>query len=77
MGKTPTFVSSLSQEHNNQSGDNDFCKWGLAAFQGWRYYMEDAHVAFVTEVSGEKVFVMGVFDGHGGWHVSNWLERDF
>jgi serine/threonine protein phosphatase PrpC len=32
--------------------------------------MEDAHCSFVTFKSGEMVFVIGVFDGHGGSYVS-------
>jgi len=42
--------------------------YGLAAMQGWRRNMEDAHLA-VTELD-DKVALFGVFDGHGGRGVS-------
>lgn len=42
--------------------------YGLAAMQGWRRNMEDAHLA-VTELD-DKISLFAVFDGHGGRGVS-------
>lgn len=75
MGKTPTFVTIVEKDKNNESGENEHCKWALAAMQGWRYFMEDEHIYFETKVSGENVFVFGVFDGHGGYNVAYWTAH--
>jgi len=46
--------------------------------QGWRIYMEDAHIMYLDndkEMNGLALF--GVFDGHGGPAVSRWVAMNF
>ena len=40
--------------------------------QGWRKSMEDAHVTQCDIIPGVSVF--GVFDGHGGQEVAQYME---
>lgn len=41
--------------------------------QGWRRTMEDAHIANLD--IGDGVSIFGVFDGHGGTHISSKFNR--
>lgn len=55
-------------------------RYGLSAMQGWRQAMEDAHIAkptadAVSKILDAEVAVYGVFDGHGGHTVSEWISR--
>jgi protein phosphatase 1G len=42
--------------------------------QGWRMKMEDAHIAFLNMGQNEKTHVFGVFDGHCGKEVSQFVK---
>jgi protein phosphatase 1G len=44
--------------------------------QGWRKGMEDAHITHLDLVPGE-VSIFGVFDGHGGQEVAQFVEDNF
>jgi protein phosphatase 1G len=43
--------------------------------QGWRVSMEDSHIADLK--LGEGRYIFGVFDGHGGGEVSEFVKRHF
>lgn len=43
---------------------------------GWRPSMEDAHICGINNV-GEGLSLFAVFDGHGGGHVSKYVEECF
>ena len=66
------FLSVANKEHNHtifgKSADMRFCATGI---QGWRNNMEDAHVGICDMGDGNSFF--GVFDGHGGPEVSDWV----
>mmetsp|Transcript_68968 Transcript_68968/g.165505 ORF Transcript_68968/g.165505 Transcript_68968/m.165505 type:complete len:358 (-) Transcript_68968:155-1228(-) len=58
--------------------------WGFSCMQGWRDEMEDAHIAHPSlgtlagRVQGpawDDVAIFGVFDGHGGSHVSSFCQQ--
>jgi len=44
--------------------------YGLAAMQGWRAAMEDAHIALPDFDTDRGLSLFGVFDGHGGAAVA-------
>lgn len=60
-------------------GESDRLWFGLTAMQGWRQYMEDAHLASLDfQFDGlPDCGLFGVFDGHGGPAVSAWVAKVF
>jgi protein phosphatase 1G len=42
--------------------------------QGWRKRMEDAHVASLNIGQSKSISIFGVFDGHGGKEVSQFVS---
>ncbi|CEM29612.1 unnamed protein product [Vitrella brassicaformis CCMP3155] len=48
-------------------------RFGVSSMQGWRQTMEDAHLA--KPDFADTAAVYGVFDGHGGHAVSNWVAK--
>lgn len=68
-------------KESEDGGDSDSSgtRFGLTAMQGWRQYMEDAHLANpkfnFNGLPNSGLF--GVFDGHGGPAVSAWVAKVF
>lgn len=77
------YLSKAKTSKGSQFGgdqDNDNSVFGLTSMQGWRQSMEDAHVAVPSVESIQKVLnvdlgLYGVFDGHGGPAVSEWIAK--
>ena len=45
--------------------------------QGWRKRQEDAHIAAVSLGEKKHIDVFGVFDGHGGKEISQFVSNHF
>ena len=45
--------------------------------QGWRKRQEDAHIAAVSQGKKKDIDVFGVFDGHGGKEISQFVSNHF
>ena len=45
--------------------------------QGWRKRMEDAHITDISKGSSHKLDIFGVFDGHGGKEISQFVTHHF
>ena len=45
--------------------------------QGWRKRQEDAHIAVVSQGDKKDIDVFGVFDGHGGKEISQFVSNHF
>lgn len=46
--------------------------------QGWRNSQEDTHIAHEIDLpDGTKGMLFGVFDGHGGRDVSDFVQKEF
>eukprot|EP01055_Gregarina_sp_Pseudo9_P000137 Gregarina_sp_Pseudo_9__136@NODE_1094_length_1881_cov_24_000000_g1023_i0_p1_GENE_NODE_1094_length_1881_cov_24_000000_g1023_i0NODE_1094_length_1881_cov_24_000000_g1023_i0_p1_ORF_typecomplete_len564_score143_28PP2C/PF00481_21/2_8e09PP2C/PF00481_21/5_8e51PP2C_2/PF13672_6/0_017PP2C_2/PF13672_6/5_9e10SpoIIE/PF07228_12/6_4e08_NODE_1094_length_1881_cov_24_000000_g1023_i0971788 len=79
------YLSKAKTTKESEDGGNvekDCTRFGVTAMQGWRQSMEDAHIAFpaVDSVKGKlpnDISLYGVFDGHGGPTVSEWIARHF
>lgn len=65
-------TSKESEEGNLKNGDLAI-KYALSSMQGWRTNMEDAHL-FCPEVI-TNISLFGVFDGHGGKEVAEFVSR--
>jgi serine/threonine protein phosphatase PrpC len=45
--------------------------------QGWRKRMEDSHISDLSKGTDGKSNVFGVFDGHGGKEVAQYVKKHF
>ena len=45
--------------------------------QGWRKRMEDAHITDISQGKSSELDVFGVFDGHGGKEISQFVTNHF
>ena len=45
--------------------------------QGWRKRQEDAHIASLSQGEKKNIDVFGVFDGHGGKEISQFVSHHF
>ena len=52
-------------------------RFGASGMQGWRKRMEDAHIHSVNIGANKNVDVFGVFDGHGGKEVAQYVRIHF
>ncbi|KAF8819578.1 protein phosphatase 2C domain-containing protein [Cardiosporidium cionae] len=70
------YLSAPVTTKSSQDGGNDAEStiFGVSSMQGWRHYMEDAHIVFPS-VLPHKLAMYGVFDGHGGAAVSLWAAK--
>ncbi|PPA62309.1 Protein phosphatase 2C family protein [Cryptosporidium hominis] len=64
-------------KHSDQGGDFDKygVRFGVSGMQGWRVSMEDAHIALPRLDKHPELSLFGVFDGHGGSVISEWVSR--
>ena len=63
------FLDKPKTEKTTLKGEGKGLKYGVAAMQGWRMDMEDAHVC-ETNFKWKDWSFFGVFDGHAGVRVS-------
>eukprot|EP01025_Chloroclados_australasicus_P004436 TRINITY_DN11095_c0_g2_i2.p1 TRINITY_DN11095_c0_g2~~TRINITY_DN11095_c0_g2_i2.p1 ORF type:complete len:443 (-),score=105.56 TRINITY_DN11095_c0_g2_i2:1027-2355(-) len=65
-----TYLSTPVTDKELEQDSNELFEYGMAAMQGWRVNMEDAHLGVLnpTDTHGDALF--GVFDGHGGKEVA-------
>jgi serine/threonine protein phosphatase PrpC len=45
--------------------------------QGWRKRMEDSHISDIGIGQNNALHLFGVFDGHGGKEVSQYVKKHF
>ena len=45
--------------------------------QGWRKRQEDAHISALSQGEKKNIDVFGVFDGHGGKEISQFISNHF
>ncbi|OII70864.1 PPM1G-PROV domain-containing protein [Cryptosporidium ubiquitum] len=66
-----------TNKHSDQGGDFDKygVRFGVSGMQGWRVSMEDAHLALPRLDRHPELSLFGVFDGHGGSVISEWVSR--
>eukprot|EP01054_Gregarina_sp_Poly1_P005695 Gregarina_sp_Poly_1__5694@NODE_2_length_28028_cov_167_134223_g1_i0_p4_GENE_NODE_2_length_28028_cov_167_134223_g1_i0NODE_2_length_28028_cov_167_134223_g1_i0_p4_ORF_typecomplete_len581_score92_41PP2C/PF00481_21/7_5e09PP2C/PF00481_21/3_1e50PP2C_2/PF13672_6/1_2PP2C_2/PF13672_6/1e09SpoIIE/PF07228_12/2_8e07RPC_C/PF11800_8/1_6RPC_C/PF11800_8/2_3e03_NODE_2_length_28028_cov_167_134223_g1_i01924220984 len=82
MGVYLSKAKTTKESDDGGSLDEHCTRFGVTAMQGWRQSMEDAHIALpmVEAVKGKlpnDISLYGVFDGHGGPTVSEWIARHF
>ena len=68
------FLDTPNKTKDSFDGENNFVRFGSSAMQGWRYRMEDAHL---HSLNNSSLDIFGVFDGHGGKEVSQFVKNHF
>ena len=58
-------------------GENTTIKYGCCGMQGWRKTMEDCHITDLSQGEESRFDIFGVFDGHGGVEVSEFVKNKF
>jgi protein phosphatase 1G len=79
------FLSKPIKKKIIQEGQNSFVykflnkklRFAAGGMQGWRRRMEDAHIAFLNMGSNKTTHLFGVFDGHCGKEVSQFVKAHF
>ncbi len=67
------FLDKPKTEKSNSIGEGQGVRYAVAAMQGWRVDMEDAHVVTIglgDELPFKEWSFFGVFDGHAGTKVA-------
>jgi len=59
------------------SGENISLRYGVCAMQGWRKRMEDTHITDISQGENARFNIFGVFDGHGGKEVAQFVANHF
>eukprot|EP00960_Hanusia_phi_P074635 768280-Hanusia_phi.AAC.4 len=73
-----SYLSSPVKEKESHDGSGiGGIKFGLSSMQGWRTHMEDAHIACGNAGKQNPLSIFGVFDGHGGREVAQFVSKHF
>lgn len=70
------FLSVPIRDKATEEGENSQLKYASCGMQGWRKRMEDSHIADLS-IGGTNCHAFGVFDGHGGKEVAQWVKKKF
>jgi len=70
------FLSTPNRDKQTESGEGGNVRFVACGMQGWRRSMEDAHIAHVN-INGSGCSLFGVFDGHGGQEVAQFVKNHF
>ena len=70
------FLSTPIKDKHTEEGENNFIRFASCGMQGWRKRMEDSHINDLS-IGNSTNHVFGVFDGHGGKEVAQWVKKKF
>ena len=71
------FLSTANKKKESENGSNDYIKYGSCSMQGWRKRMEDSHITDLSKGEEGRYQIFGVFDGHGGKEVAQFVKNHF
>lgn len=73
-----SFLDKPKTDKTNEQGKGNELRYGLAAMQGWRIEMEDAHSSNIgLPIPGlDNWSFFAVFDGHAGGTVSKYSSKE-
>lgn len=73
------FLTKPVDVKDNQDGDNEFLHYGICSMQAWEKRMENTYINEVHKSSDENgnFDIFGIFDGHGGAEVAQFLKIHF
>jgi protein phosphatase 1G len=71
------FLSAPIKDKQSEDNENEKIRYGSCGMQGWRKRMEDAHITDISQGDKKQYDIFGVFDGHGGKEVSQFVKNHF
>ena len=71
------FLSTPNKTKESFDNENEVLRFGSCGMQGWRKRMEDAHISDISQGEKNEFQIFGVFDGHGGKEVSQFVKAHF
>lgn len=71
------FLSAPNKTKNSFDNENSLIRFGSCGMQGWRNRMEDAHISDIDLGPNKQFALFGVFDGHGGKEVAQFVKLHF
>ena len=71
------FLSTPDKTKESFDNENEYLRFGSCGMQGWRKRMEDAHISDISQGDQKQYQIFGVFDGHGGKEVSQFVKAHF
>ena len=71
------FLSSPIKDKDYEDGENSYIKFGASGMQGWRKRMEDSYICALNIGNNNQYDIFGVFDGHNGKEVSQFVKNHF
>ena len=71
------FLTAPIKEKHSDDNENEKIRFGSCGMQGWRKRMEDAHITEINKGENNQYDIFGVFDGHGGKEVSQFVKNHF
>lgn len=72
-----SFLTTPNKTKYSEDNENTYLRYGSCGMQGWRIRMEDAHITDISQGIENNIEIFGVFDGHGGKEVSQFVKRHF
>jgi protein phosphatase 1G len=70
------FLSKPIRDKVSEDGECNTLRYSSCGMQGWRKRMEDSHISDIN-INNSSTCVFGVFDGHGGKEVAQWIKKKF
>ena len=71
------FLQKPITTKNCEEGENERIRFAAGDMQGWRYRQEDSHITSMNIGPNKDIELFGVFDGHGGSEVAQWVKVHF
>jgi len=71
------FLSVPIRDKHSEDSENHFLRYASCGMQGWRKNMEDSHISDLGIGGTSNHHLFGVFDGHGGREVAQWIKKKF
>lgn len=67
------FLTSPVNDKDKKDGGDEFLRYGICSMQAWEKRMENT---YINDSKG-NFYVFGIFDGHGGAEVAQYLKNHF
>ena len=66
-----------NKKTTSKDDSNEDLEFGMCSVQGWRKSMEDTYLIDTNIGPDKNLHLFGIFDGHGGIEVANFISENF